>query len=171
MTFIHDIELDFSRGPICDAMGVYIIEFSLGYHLEQEQAEIMSVMLVPGASYLRRKIQNVYDLKFGIRTRCLRHTWKVGDPDFGTEASRRCIRSQDRTVVLSCVVDASRSLIQHVRPSHITMATYDRHLRGRALEKFETIVREICALGYDLMDNFLGEDGTRYWYIKAAGSG
>jgi hypothetical protein len=61
MAYIFDLETDFSQEPFTDALGTHIIEFALGYDVSARTATIMSVMLVPGGSFLEPPVEGVYD--------------------------------------------------------------------------------------------------------------
>lgn len=169
MPIEFDIDSDFVPKVIVDATGCHLVEFRLAVEPERNCAHIMSVMLVPGASYLRRDIRSVYDLKFGIRAMDLDHVWKVGAPDFTLEESRRCIRDADRTVVLAGVLRAIAALIGAVRPRHVTMATFYPALPAKALAKYQKIAAELQRLGYDLADQFGDPNGKSYWYFRQPG--
>ena len=77
MAYFFDLETELPDAPFVDGFDVEIIEFALGYDVDADIAMVMSVMLVPGASYLDGELEDVFDLRFGIRERDLRHEWKV----------------------------------------------------------------------------------------------
>lgn len=68
MAYQFDLETDFDE-IFVDIAGTHVIDFALGYDLEEDTVVLMSVLLVSGDSYLHGELQGVFDLQFGIRER------------------------------------------------------------------------------------------------------
>jgi len=101
-----DLQSDPLDAPFVGAFDVETVEFALGYDIDAETVVLMSVMLVPGASYLDDKLEDVFDLRFGIRERDLKHEWKVSPPDYTRECTDKYIPKDHRTEVLSLMCKA-----------------------------------------------------------------
>jgi hypothetical protein len=166
--FVPDIEDDYEPEPFRDWQQCDIVEFSLGYYPDENTAVIMSVMLVPGASYIKVPNVRVYDLKFGIRTRDMEHEWKVGEPDFSHESVERYIAREDRIRVMECVLRAIEALISFTGPEHVTMVTAEKGLPEKALLKYVKICKVLNRLNFATLEQYQGESGSHYWYFKKA---
>lgn len=172
VAYVCDIDIDFDATPFRDAMGAYIVEFALGYDLNDNEVAVMAVMLVPYQGYLSEQISGVYDLMFGIQTRPLDRDdmWAVSTPDFTVESTDRYIESSQRHVVLDCLMTAVRGLIDNVAPDHVTMVTYYPNLPKKAMRKFDRVVETIRSCGYELIDDFTDTNNRKhYWYLKKPG--
>jgi hypothetical protein len=163
MSFVADIELGFDRTPLEENMGgVWYVEFLLGIDLTQDQLILMSVMLYDGGSVLH-DAAGTFDLRFGIRTKDPRLTWKIGPPDFSHDAVRRYIAKPDRETVRELVVKAIAGLVSHVNPAQISMSTAECHMPKSAFAKYDAIGTLLKSLGYSLDLSFIDDNGRTHW--------
>lgn len=169
MSYIFDLETDFSDEPFTDALGTHIIEFVLGFDVAQGRAIIMSVMLVPGGSFLRPPVKGVYDLRFGLRERDMEHTWKVTPPDYTRDAVEKYIPPECRDEVKIELLKSIKYIVGRIRPDGLTMETFYPNLPDKALGKYAGICELICQSGYEMADQFKdGNNGKNYWFLKQA---
>jgi len=162
MAFEFDLE-DSLPMPICDAMGVEIVEFALGYDVDQNHAIIMSVMLVP--------IKSAHDIRFGIRERDLAHEWKVTAPDYSIAKVRRYIPKDKRPQVLALLLDALQVLLNKTKPKSLTMETAFGNLPSSAIAKYGAISTAVTQCGFELDQRFRDEiSGKDYWSFTPQGT-
>ncbi len=165
MAYQFDLETDFDEIFI-DKDGTQILDFALGYDLDEETVVLMSVMLVSGESYLTGELGGVYDLQFGIRERNLSEEQVVTAPDFSTTSVEKYIPKEHRRSVFDMLLRAIDKLVSGLNPSYITMETYYGHLPMKALRKYDQIGDEIVSCGYERIDNFRDEaSGIDYWFF------
>jgi hypothetical protein len=158
MAYEFDLESD-PEPPFSDALGTEIVEFALGYDLDDDLAIVMSVMLVP--------IDEAFDLRFGIRQKSLSQDWKVSAPDYSKECVDQYVPKQWRSLVAHQLHSAIVTLLGSVNPENVTMETYYSSLEPKALEKYEEICGVMTTCGYDTADQF--RDGTSlkdYWFFQ-----
>jgi hypothetical protein len=136
MAYTFDLDTELSGAPFGDVWGTEIVEFALGYDVEAEIVVIMSVMLVPGGSYLDDKLEGVFDLRFGIRERDGKHEWKVSPPDYTRECADKYIPKEHRRAVTGLLCQALRVLTKHSEAKHLTMETFYAKLPDKALIPF-----------------------------------
>lgn len=156
MTFRFQLETDFDP-PETDALGVTYVEFALGYDLDAGIAVVMSVMLV--------KVDEAYDLRFGIREIDSRMTWKVSAPDYSKEAVKRYIPRDQRAAVAAELQKAVEILINDVRPDYVTMETYYPDLPARARRKYALIELAMIGCNYRMADRFCDETTNKYHWL------
>jgi hypothetical protein len=169
MAYEFDLEGDVPDVSFVDNLGVQIVEFALGYDVESNSAIIMSVMLVPGASYWEDEIDEIYDLRFGIRTRDLTHEWRVSAPDYTKEAVEQFIPRDSRAGVLGHLFLALDTLVAHSQAKHLTMETYYPNLDDKALRKYVAICGFLKMKGFSINDEFRDEtNGKNYWFLSRA---
>jgi hypothetical protein len=163
----YEFELDGDIGePFRDALGTWIVEFALGFDTDEDLGILMSVMLVPGGSYLDPPVEGIVDLRFGIRERDLTSDWKVGPPDYSRETVDKYIPKDARGPVLTFILLAVSELIKEAKPSGITMETYYPNLDAKGLEKYAAISSILKLGGYKEADRFRDETtGKDYWFF------
>jgi hypothetical protein len=168
MAYESDLETDFSTVPLVDAMGAYIIEFVLGFDLDEDKSVVMSVMLVPGGSYVEPVVDGLFDLRFGIREIDLSSAggWRVTAPDYSREAVEKYIPKELRTLVLLYIGRCAKVLVETASAAGVTMETYYSNLEGRALEKYDHICSRVHDLGFETKESFRdGTNGKNYWFL------
>jgi hypothetical protein len=169
MAYEFDLEAEVPAEPFVDAMGTEICEFALGFDIERDVAIVMSVMLVPGGSYLDEEIDHVFDLRFGIRERDLTHEWKVTPPDYSTDGANRYIPKGERAIVMDRLLDAVQVLVEHSAAILLTMENFHDNLPAEALTKYEIICGRLTDCGFELKDTFRDEtSGKNYWFLSRA---
>lgn len=157
MAYIFDLEVD-PENPFTDALGTEIVEFALGYDLDDDTAIVMSVMLVPVDD------PKGHDLRFGIREKSLSRDWKVSGPNYTKEFVDRYIPKEWRTFVLTQIARAVRALVEKVKPDDVTMETYYPGLEQKALKKYELICTAMYGCGYVLDEQFRDDESQKnYW--------
>jgi hypothetical protein len=167
MAYIFDLETELPDAPFVDGFDVETIEFALGYDVDAEIATVMSVMLVPGASYLDGELEDVFDLRFGIRERDLKHEWKVSPPDYARECADRCIPKGYRKAVTALLCGSLGILTKHSGAKHLTMETFYPNLPEKALRKYKEICNFLRGRGFELKDEFRDPDsGKNYWLLS-----
>jgi hypothetical protein len=140
--------------------------------IDEEKLVIMSTMLIEGCGFLDG-YDGIYDLRFGIRTKCLRHNWKVTPLDFGVESTRLYI-PRFREKVRQFTIASIETLVLYVNPKVITMSTFYPELPDKALIKYRQIEKQLVALGYLTRANYRDEARLRqvafhHHLIDAAG--
>jgi hypothetical protein len=166
MAYIFDLETELPDAPFVDAMDVEIVEFALGYDVDADIAMVMSVMLVPGASYLDDHLDDVFDLRFGIRERDLKHECKVTAPDYTRECVDRSIPKEHRKAVFGLMCKSLEVLTKHSGAKHLTMETIYPNLPDKALRKYKEICHFLEGCGFKLQDEFRDEhSGKNYWLL------
>jgi hypothetical protein len=165
MSFRFDLESD--PDPIYrDETGASIIEFSLGYDLDENKIVVMSVMLVPTDN------PEVLELCFGIREKFFItfETTLVSAPDYSKEGTDKYIPRASRSMVHALIGDAIAMLLPQRFPKYITMQTFYAHLPNKAMKKYEGICGRVLECGYELADAFRDEtDGVNYWLFTKLG--
>jgi hypothetical protein len=154
MTYIFDLETELPDVPFVDGFDVETVEFALGYDVDAETAMVMSVMLVPGASYLDGELEDVFDRRFGIRERDLKHEWKVSAPDYTRECADRYIPKEHRKAVAGLLCQSLGVLTKHSGAKHLTMETFYANLPDKALRKYQEICSFLGGCGFDLSVRF-----------------
>jgi len=168
MPYIFDLETELPDAPFVDAMGVEIVEFALGYEVDADIAIVMSVMLVPGASYLDDHLEDVFDLRFGIRERDLKHEWKVTAPDYTRECADRYIPKEHRKAVTGLLCQSLEVLTKHSGAKHLTMETFYPKLPDTALKKYKEICNFLEGCGFEPREEFRDKDsGKNYWFLSS----
>jgi hypothetical protein len=168
MPYIFDLQSKPLDVPFVDVFDVSIVEFALGYDVEADVVVLMSVMLLRGASYLDSRLDDAFDLRFGIRERDLKHEWKVSAPDFTRESSDRYVPTERRKDVMSLLCKSVQMLIKHSDAKLLTMETFYAHLPDKALMKYRTICSFLETCGFDLQDEFRAPDnGKNYWFLSS----
>jgi hypothetical protein len=166
MACIFDLETDLPDAPFVDMFGTEIVEFALGYDIDREIAMVMSVMLVPGASYLDDALDGVFDLRFGIRERDLKHEWKVTPPDYTRECADQYIPREHRQAVTGLLHKAVELLTKHSDAKYLTMETFYSKLPDNALKKYGKICTFLKGCGFELKEEFRDEtNGKNYWFL------
>ena len=136
MAYIFDMDAELpGDAPFVDVWDTEIVEFALGYDVDAEIVVLMSVMLVPGGSYLDDDLDDVYDLRFGIRERDAKHEWKVSPPDYSQEGTDKYIPKERRKAVADLLCKALGVLTKHSKAKHLTMETFYDKLPDKALKK------------------------------------
>jgi hypothetical protein len=151
-----------------DVWDTEIVEFALGYDVDAEIVVLMSVMLVPGGSYLDDDLDDVYDLRFGIRERDAKHEWKVSPPDYSQEGTDKYIPKERRKAVADLLCKALGVLTKHSKAKHLTMETFYDKLPDKALKKYKQICNFLKGCGFELSDEFRDPDsGKNYWFLSS----
>jgi hypothetical protein len=167
MAYIFDLQDAPLDAPFVGIFDVETVEFALGYDVDAETVVLMSVMLVPGASYLDDKLEDVFDLRFGIRERDLKHEWKVTPPDYTRECADKYIPKEHRKDVLDLMCKAIASLTEHSGAKHLTMETFYADLPDSALRKYKELCNFLEECGFELRDEFRDEaSGKNYWFLS-----
>jgi hypothetical protein len=168
MAYIFDLDAELPGAPFVDVWGTEIVEFALGYDVEAEIVVIMSVMLVPGGSYLDDKLEGVFDLRFGIRERDGKHEWKVSPPDYTRECADKYIPKEHRNAVTDLLCQALGVLTKHSEAKHLTIETFYAKLPDKALSKYKEICNFLGGCGFELRDEFRDEEsGKNYWFLSS----
>src|SRR5438046_2329294 len=163
MAFQFDLESDFDQVYV-DRHGTKIIDFALGYDLDENIVVLMSVMLVSGESYLKNEFAGIYDLQFGIRQRSLSGVEHLTPPDFGNQSSLKYIPRSKRADILKILKVALACLLLDTQVRFVTMETYYGHLPAKAMRKYAAICEVIAKCGYSQIDTFRDpETGIDYW--------
>jgi len=158
MTYRYDLETD-ADPPFTDALGTQIVEFAVGYDLDEDKAVLMSVMLVP--------IGEAHDLRFRYREQDLSKDWKVSAPDYSREAVKKYVPKKNRFEVLTQLLRAVLALLGAVSPENITMETFTLNLPEEAGPKYHAIRSVLEADGYRTEQHFRDETtGKDYWLFK-----
>jgi len=160
MAYEFDDEL-ISDELFTDALSSEIAEFSLGFDLGENIAILMSVMLVP--------IDEVYDLRFGIRQKDLSADWRVTAPDYSREAVGLYIPKDKRPLVLAKLTASVVNLVTWKMPDLITMETYYSDLPDCASHKYHNICKAVHSCGYQTTDHFRhGTTHKDHWFFTRA---
>ena len=168
MAYTFDLQSDPLDPPFVGLFDVETVEFALGYDVDAEKVVIMSVMFVPGASYLDDKLEGVFDLRFGIRERDVKHEWKVTPPDYTRECVDKYIPKERRKDVLDLMCKAIESLTKRSGARHLTMETFYAKLPDKALSKYKEICNFLEGCGFELRDEFRDEkSGKNYWSLSS----
>jgi hypothetical protein len=167
MAYQFELETDFDSAPFCDNLGTQIVEFGLGYDIDQNHIILMSVMFVPAGAVWKPEATGVYDLRFGIRERDADLEWKISGPDYTRDAVRKYVPKQHREAVRLDLLKAVSYLVDSVVPAGVTMESYYPNLDSAALRKYSGICQLICEKGYEIVDDFCdGTSGINYWFLK-----
>jgi hypothetical protein len=149
-------------------LGTEIVEFALGYDIDAEIVVLMSVMLVPGGSYLDDELEGVFDLRFGIRERDAKHQWKVSPPNYTRECTDKYIPREQRKAVTDLLCQALGVLTKHSGAKHLTMETFYANLPDKALGKYKEICNFLTGFGFELKDEFRDEANRKnYWFLSS----
>jgi hypothetical protein len=171
MAYAFDLETELPDAPFVDGFDVETVEFALGYDVDAEIAVLMSMMLVPGASYLDDHLDDVFDLRFGIRERDLKHEWKVSAPDYTRETAVKYIPKEQRKAVTDLLCQSLGVLTKHSGAKHLTMVTFYANLPDKALKKYKEICNFLEGCGFELKEEFRDEDsGKNYWFLSSVES-
>lgn len=166
--FVPDIEVDYPG--IVDASNLgddHTVEFRIGFLVETNQVVLMSVCLMDMASYNETN-KRAFDLRYGIRLQYIDKPWKVTSMDFNQATKRRYIHPNNRETVLGLIQRATKILIAHVKPTIITMSSYDRNLPEAALVKYRAIERCLNEAGFGTHDTYRDAKGHDRWQFVAA---
>jgi hypothetical protein len=158
MAYVYDLDSDLGE-VIIDNQGTEIIEFALGYDLEQFLAMLMSVNMVPTGD-------KVCDLRFGIREKDLTRDWKYTGLDYTQEKVRACVPAHGKNDVLNLLVQAADKLASATRFEKITMETYYQYLPPKAMVKYEMICNYLNNNGFSTETRFRSDEGTDYWLFS-----
>jgi len=158
MAYVYDLDSELSD-VFVDNFGTSVVEFALGYDLEQEEVILFSVTLGPS-------IDGVSDLRFGIRRRHIEKEWKVTGLDFSREAVIECIPSYAREEVRILLSASVSRLARACTDEKITMETYYRNLPAAALEKYEMITNILTDNGFLVETKFQDLEGVNYWLYR-----
>ncbi|MBK1699242.1 hypothetical protein [Rhodovibrio salinarum] len=169
------IQTDFSEKDIIyEAMGDIVQEFVVAAEWGEGpegtpkvgKLHLMSVSLIdmthelPGGD---PDVQSLYDLRFGLVEKEVDNDFIVSAPAFDRETANRIISEDDRPVVLSLILKATRQLVRTANADAITMSTFDVHLPERALTKYRRISDVVCGIGYRLHDSYVDDQGRSRW--------
>jgi len=166
--YIFELDAELADTPFVDWFGTETVEFTLGYDVDREIVVLMSVMLVPGASYLDDQLDGVFDLRFGIREGGMKHEWNVTAPDYTRECANKYIPRQHRKAVFSVLCEALKLLTKHSHAKHLTMETVYTKVPDKALKKYEEICNFLGGVGFKLEDAFYDDDnGKNYWLLSS----
>jgi hypothetical protein len=166
MAYIFELDTELPTAPFVDVWDTEILEFALGYDIDAEIVVLMSVMLVPGGSYLDDKLEGVFDLRFGIRERDAKHEWKVSPPNYTRECADKYIPKEQRKAVTDLLCQALGVLTKHSDAKHLTMETFYANLPDKALGKYKEICNFLVGCGFELKDEFRDEEsGKNYWLL------
>jgi hypothetical protein len=169
MAYKFDLDAEVPAEPFVDALRTEICEFALGYDVDRNVAIVMSVMLYPGATYLKG-VAGVFDLRFGIRERDLDHVWRLTPPDYSKETTDMCIPAKHRQDVKERLYEAIEVLLAHSKAAHVTMQSYYSELPEKAMWKYSCISMIIMSLGFMLREAFRdGTSGKNYWFFSRIG--
>lgn len=158
MAYVFDLE-EVDPEIFVDNQGSEIVEFVLGYDLDDELVIVMSVMLIPCGE--------ACDLRFGIREKDLNKDWKVSGLCYDRERVRECIPSQARDIILVYICLAVGALASATQYEKITMETYYRNLPSQAMQKYESISNQLISNGFSVETSFRNDDGIDYWlFVK-----
>jgi hypothetical protein len=162
--YVFDLEYDFPETVEHLNLGDYCIDFRLGLLLRRDEVVLMSVVLVPGSSFLD-DLDGIYDLRFGIRTASIEYSWKVSGLYFDQKIVNQAIPKKYREDALRLLKSAIRTLVSTVEPPQITMSTYDAELPEKALVKYVEIESLLHTMGYRTVDAYQGDDGKHRWHF------
>ncbi|MCK1420727.1 hypothetical protein IVB14_05220 [Bradyrhizobium sp. 180] len=158
MAYVYDLDSELSD-VFVDNLGTSVVEFALGYDLEQEEVILFSVTLGPS-------IDGVSDLRFGIRRRHIEKEWKVTGLDFSRESVLECVPSYAREEVRILLSASVSMLARACTDEKITMETYYRNLPAAALEKYEMITNVLIDNGFLVETKFQDLEGVNYWLYR-----
>jgi hypothetical protein len=114
-------------------------------------------------------LEDVFDLRFGIRERDLKHEWKVSAPDYTRECADRRIPKEHRKAVAGLLCQSLGVLTKHSGAKHLTMETFYANLPDKALRKYQEICSFLGGCGFELRDEFRDPDsGRNYWFLSSA---
>lgn len=158
MAYVYDLDSELPD-VFVDNFGTSVVEFSLGYDLEQEDVILFSVTLGPS-------IDGASDLRFGIRRRHIEKEWKVTGLDFSREGVLECIPAYAREEVRILLLECVSRLVRACTDEKITMETYYRNLPLAALEKYEMITNVLIENGFLIETKFQDLEGISYWLYR-----
>jgi len=168
MAYIFELDTELPAAPFVDVWDTEIVEFALGYDIDAEKVVIMSVMLVPGGSYLDDELEGIFDLRFGIRERDGKHQWNVSAPDYTRECADKYIPKEHRESVTDLLCEAVGVLTDHSAAKYLTMETFYANLPDKALKKYKEICNFLKGCGFELKDEFRDkESGKNYWFLSS----
>jgi hypothetical protein len=168
MAYVFELDSALPTAPFVDMWDTEIVEFALGYDVEADKVIIMSVMLVPGGSYLDGELEGVFDLRFGIRERDGKHAWNVSPPDYTVKCTKKYIPKKHRKAVMDLLCRAVALLANHSNAKHLTMETFSANLPDKALNKYKKICNSLNECGFELKDEFCNsKNGKNYWFLSS----
>jgi hypothetical protein len=159
MTYKFDLEKDFEREPFRTAFGDEIIRFTLG---EDAEAQILVLMTVR----LNRKEEGIYDIHFGIEELDVANNNESSGLDYSIQCSKKWIPKSVRPAVLGTLLDALSCILDKTKPKKVTMQSFHKGLPDKALNKYKKIGDLMIARGFEIKEDFLGNDGKRYWLYQ-----
>jgi hypothetical protein len=158
MSYVYELDAELTE-VFVDNQGTSVVEFALGYDLDEEEIVLFSVTLGPS-------VDGASDLRFGIRTRHAVKEWRVSGLDFRREAVLECIPEAGRPEVRKLLLVAVSRLAENCPDKKITMETYYQHLPPEALEKYDEIANSLESLGFPTERKFRDEEGYDYWLFS-----
>ena len=164
--YVFDLEADAPWNIIQAGTGdMFSCEFRVGFLMDTEEAVVMSATLLEGAGFVDG-YDGIFDLRFGFRTKCLHHDWKVSGLDFERSSVLRYVPKPDRQHVFVMLLRAVRAVVDDVRPRVITMSTYDVELPPAALVKYRAIEMCLHGLGYVTSATYRSPSGHDRWHLE-----
>lgn len=152
----YEFQIDELEGPYTDEEGSQIVEFILGFDVEQDSIVVMAVILFPTTD------PNALELCFGIRTKTA--SGEVSGPDYGREGADLYIPREYRAQVLAKVRESIALVVAAALPASIVMETFYPALPPQALQKYDGVAAAVIGCGYRLEDSFRDtENGINYW--------
>jgi hypothetical protein len=148
-----------------DNQGTSIVEFALGFDLDEDEIVLFSVTLGPTDA------RGASDLRFGIRTRHAEKEWKITGLEFSRERVLKCVPDHARREVRMLLLEAVSRLAHACPDIRITMETYYPNLPKEALRKYDDICNILEYHGFPVETKFRGDDGIDYWlFTKGQGT-
>jgi hypothetical protein len=158
MSYVYELDAVLTD-VFVDNQGTSVVEFALGYDLDEEEIVLFSVALGPS-------VDGASDLRFGIRTRHAEKVWRVSGLDFSREAVVEYIPEAGRPEVRKLLLAAVSKLAEKCPDSKITMETYYQNLPLEALEKYEEIAKILENIEFSTERKFRDDDGYDYWLFS-----
>jgi hypothetical protein len=155
MSYVFELDPELTD-VFVDNMGTSIVEFAIGYDVDEEEIVLFSVTLGPS-------MDGASDLRFGIRTRHATKEWKISGLDFTRERVSACIPSHGREQVRTLLLHAVLRLANSCLDERITMETYYPNLPAEAVEKYNIICNALEYQGFLIETKFRDDDGKDQW--------
>lgn len=140
----------------------YIVEFTLGFDIENEERISMAVALIEddegGA--------DPFALTFGLMARGV-YSDQLRGPFFDHGTCRSYVSRGNAPAVMKLVLEALRKLVEEVEPQSIVMVTYETFLPKPAMAKYDSIANLLDQFGFKTTSYRRDEtDGKDYWLFE-----